>query len=108
MKLIDEMLEKIGAKYIKYKHIKGTAITKVSYKLGREKKEFDIDWGEVELKLFDVKEKYRPDFQKMKDEMDKAEAEINEKYKPTMEAYKEDTRKATLSEIERQVKNAIK
>lgn len=108
MKLIDEMLENIGAKYVKYKHKKGTDETVVSYKIGKEKKEFTIFWGEVEIKVFEVKEKYRPEFKKMQDEIQEIETQIHEKYRPMMESYKEDTRKATLSEIERQVNKNIK
>ena len=107
MKLIDDILEKIWAKYIKYKHRKGTAITEVSYKIGREKKSFEIDGWEIELKVFKIKENYRDKFKEYQEALDEAQKRIDDKYKPMMWEYQEDIRKATLGEIERQVHKNI-
>ena len=107
MKIINDYLEKLGATNITYKHIKDTYITKVRYRIGKENKTLEIDWWELDIKVFKVKEDYRDRFTDYKKETDEACKIVDDKYRPVFEEYKKDIAEVTEKEILNQLNKQI-
>jgi len=105
MEILDKRLWDLGATDITYENKKDQTI--VRYKLDGKKKKIQLDGWEVQIKIYNVKEKFRPDFTKHKEELDEACFKVDDKFRPVLEEYKKEIKEVTEIEIIRQLEKQL-